>query len=132
MLLSWDKEIDLPRAHLNSWLPSLIKSEGGIVKDVQPAPIVFAIHFPQFHKFPENDRFWGENFTEWTLLKDLDPGNTSSPTVPFRQPLGIADGGLGYYDLTNYEIRRQQAQMARDHDVSGFMYYHLVFRTRGS
>ncbi|CAK9067532.1 unnamed protein product [Durusdinium trenchii] len=132
VLLSLDKEIDFPHAHLNSWLPSLIKSEGGIVKDVQPAPIVFAIYFPQFHKFPENDRFWGENFTEWTLLKDLDPGNTSSPTVPFRQPLGIADGGLGYYDLTNYEIRRQQAQMARDHDVSGFMYYHYWFSGQGA
>lgn len=27
---------------------------------------VVAIHFPQFHQFKENDKFWGEGFTEWT------------------------------------------------------------------
>ena len=28
-----------------------------------PAPKVMPVYFPQYHAIPENDRFWGKDFT---------------------------------------------------------------------
>jgi lipopolysaccharide biosynthesis protein len=38
------------------------------VLQIQPVPIVF----PQFHQIPENDKFWGKGFTEWTKLNECE------------------------------------------------------------
>lgn len=81
---------------------------------------VIAMYLPQYHPFPENDEWWGKGFTEWTNVAKAKPlfKGHYQPKIP-------AD--LGFYDLRVPETREQQAQMAREAGIEGFMYWHYWF-----
>lgn len=83
-------------------------------------PTVVALYLPQYHPIAENDEWWGKGFTEWTNVtkaKPLYPGHMQ-PNLP---------AGLGFYDLRVPETRAAQANMAREHGVDAFCYYHYWF-----
>lgn len=81
---------------------------------------VIAYYLPQFHPTAVNDKYWGKGFTEWTNVAKAKPMYRGhyQPQIP-------AD--LGFYDLRLPEIRQEQANMARENGVEGFMYWNYWF-----
>lgn len=81
---------------------------------------VIPFYLPQFHPIPENDRWWGTGFTEWTNVATARPVYLGhhQPNVPTT---------TGFYDLRLHDSVALQTSLAERAGIAGFMYYHYWF-----
>jgi hypothetical protein len=81
---------------------------------------IIAWYLPQFHRVEENDRWWGDGFTEWDSIRKWKP---CFPGHEIHRP----HKDIGYYNLLDVGTRRFQGEIAKKYGVYGFCYYHYWF-----
>lgn len=81
---------------------------------------IIAFYLPQFHETEENNKWWGEGFTEWANVKKACPlyKGHYQPKIPDKN---------NFYCLLDSEVQEWQSRIAMDNGIYGFCYYHYWF-----
>lgn len=78
---------------------------------------IIALYLPQYHEIEENNKWWGDGFTEWVNVKNAKKYTKmqNQPRIPLNNE---------YYDLSKKESILKQANLANEYGIDGFCIYH--------
>lgn len=79
------------------------------------------MYLPQFHRVSENDKWWGEGFTEWTAVRGAEPLFEGH-----KQPIVPLNGN--YYNLLEKSTMEWQASLMKKYGIDGQCFYHYYFK----
>ena len=86
---------------------------------------ILAIYLPQFHEVEENNKWWGNGYTEWSAVKKAKPlfKGHIQPKIPLNN---------NSYDLSDESAKtwKWQADLANQYGIHGFCIYHYWFKGR--
>ena len=80
----------------------------------------FVYIFPQFHNINENNKFWGEGFTDWNNVKKTK--QIHSKHMPIHPHEDIS-----YYNILDIETRKRWNNYAEEYGFYGYIYCHFWF-----
>lgn len=84
---------------------------------------IIAYYLPQYHYIPENDRWWGKNFTEWTNVRNCRPlfHKHRQPYLPLNE---------NYYNLLDRNTLEWQVSLCSKYGIYGWAIYHYWYKGR--
>lgn len=82
---------------------------------------VIAMYLPQFHECFENNKWWGDGYTEWTAVKNAEA--LFKDHYQPRKPLND-----NYYDLLKHDAMKEQAELVNRYHLDGLCFYHYYFK----
>ena len=82
---------------------------------------IIAFFLPQYHCIPENDKWWGKDFTEWVNTRKAVPlyEGHYQPRTPLHE---------NYYNILDEGVMEWQADLAKKYGIFGFCHYHYWFK----
>lgn len=82
---------------------------------------IITMYLPQFHSIPENDKWWGKGYTEWTAVRNAEPvfEGHNQPRKPLND---------NYYCLLDTDTLKWQSELMKQYGVYGQCFYHYYFK----
>jgi hypothetical protein len=103
---------------INNSTHSPLSSSSSFQHEYSIKPIAYI--FPQYYPFPENDKIWGTNFTEWDNVRKATHNNHGLETI---RP----DESVGYYNGVDHSTRERQGRFLRESGFYGAAFHHYWF-----
>lgn len=80
-----------------------------------------ALYLPQYHNVEENNKWWGDGYTDWKAMEIAKPlyEGHNQPKMPMEQ---------FQYDLAKKETMQWQADLMSEYGIYGMAIYHYWFK----